>query len=446
MMTDNITLIEGPIKNKIFKLALPLMGASFFNTAYTLTDLFWIGTINTKAVAAAGLSGLFWWLSSSLMLICQVGLAVTISQNYGRGDIKAVKEYINSGYKLNFLISLVFCSILFFFSRGLLSFFSIKDLQTYEYAIIYLSALSVGIFINFTNFMFAVTFNATGKSKITFIITAIGVVANIILDPIFIKVFDLGLLGAAIATDLGVFIVFLLYLFLAKRMDALYRNVNFRERADWKKAWEIFKLGLPPAIQSAVHCMITMILNVFVNDFGYFPVAAQSIGSEIESVSWLTSDGFSTANATFIGQNFGAKKYDRVKQGYRESFKIVFSVGMFASLLLYFARYQLMGLFLREKEALELGALYLQILSFSQVFMAIDIATAGAFNGLGLTRPPSFVGICGNLLRIPLSLVLMPKFGVMGIWIAVSATSIMKGIVQVLWYKIASRKRLECLV
>ena len=126
-MARVVDLTEGKISQKMLKLAIPLMGTSFLTMAYNLTDLYWVGTIDTSAVAAVGICGLFWWLVQSFSLIAQVGLAVTVSQNFGRKDIDAVHGYINSGVKLNAIIAITFSSIVFFFYKELLSFFNIIE-------------------------------------------------------------------------------------------------------------------------------------------------------------------------------------------------------------------------------------------------------------------------------------------------------------------------------
>lgn len=146
-MARVVDLTEGNISKKMLKLAIPLMGTSFLTMAYNLTDLYWVGTIDTSAVAAVGICGLFWWLVQSFTMIAQVGLAVTVSQNFGKKDFEAVHGYINSGVKLNAIIALTFSSIVFFFYKELLSFFNIIDASTLHNAYTYLRTVSVKFFL-----------------------------------------------------------------------------------------------------------------------------------------------------------------------------------------------------------------------------------------------------------------------------------------------------------
>ncbi len=429
-MTRHMVLTEGSISEKLMKLALPLMGTSFLTMAYNLTDLYWVGKIGTEAVAAVGISGFFWWLVSSLVLVCNVGLAVTVSQNLGRGDVQKAKEYINAGIKLNLIIALSYTAIVFFFHKYLISFFNIQDKLTFDETVVYLRTVSVGFPFLFMNPILAVIVNSVGDSKETFKVSLIGVACNMILDPLFIIVLDKGVFGAAVATALSQLFVTIIYIVFGIKNKYLYSTVNYKEKWDTKKVREILKLGVPPAMQSAVHCSISMYMGRMIAGFGSAAVAAQSIGSTIEGISWLSAEGYATANSTFIGQNYGAKKYDRVNEAFFTSCKIMFMIGLAANLLLFFGRYPIIKLFLHEPEAIHHGAMYLMVLSFSQIFMAIEIANSGAFNGISLTHIPSVIGIVGNILRIPFAYIFIRYFGLTGIWIAISSSSILKGIVS----------------
>lgn len=442
-MDNVVDLTNGSIPKKLANLALPLMGTSFLSMAYSLTDLYWVGTVGTKAVAAVGTCGLFWWLAQSITLICQIGLAVSVSQNFGKRDFEAVDSYINTGVKLNMIIALLFSSTVFLFYRQVLSFFNIIDPETLRDAEIYLQTVSPGYFFLFMNPILSVILNSTGNSRATFKINGMGVIMNMILDPLFIVSLNMKVFGAALATALSQLFVFIVYIYSGRKHKFLYTEVDYKKNWDTRKAREILDLGIPPALQSAIHCFISMYINKMVNSFGSAPVAAQSIGSQIESISWMTSEGFSTATATFVGQNYGAGKHKRADKAYFTSIKIMTAVGIFATLLLYFGRYPIISLFLHEKEAIEYGALYLMALSFSQLFMCIEIVDSGAFSGISMTKPPSIIGITGNLLRIPLSYALIPKFGIVAIWIAISFSSVLKGIVSFVWFNILKHRRLD---
>src|SRR5699024_4579354 len=166
--------------------------------------------------------------------------------------------------------------------------------------------------------------------------------------------------------------------------------------------------------------------------FGSVPLAVQSVGSKIESISWMTADGFQAAIAAFVGQNLGAKKDDRIREGYRKGMGLVGGIGILATLLLILGGRSLFSIFVPDDPmAIEEGVRYLTILGFSQIFSTVEIGTAGAFNGLGRTLPPAITGVIFNVLRIPLAILLAnyTSLALSGIWWSISISTIAKGIV-----------------
>ncbi len=175
-----------------------------------------------------------------------------------------------------------------------------------------------------------------------------------------------------------------------------------------------------------------MILTRIVAGFGSTAIAVQSIGTQIESLTWMTSEGFSAAMSAFVGQNYGAGKHKRIKEGYKKGMQIVGSIGAFTSIIFVLFPGALFSIFVpNDPLALQEGAIYLRILGLSQFLMSIEIGTAGAFNGLGKTLPPSVVGIIFNCLRIPLAILLSGYFalGLSGVWWSLSITSMLKGLI-----------------
>ncbi len=162
-------------------------------------------------------------------------------------------------------------------------------------------------------------------------------------------------------------------------------------------------------------------------------MAIQRVGSQIEAVAWMVASGFQVALASFVGQNFGARRYDRIKEGYKTSMKLLVPYGILVNVLLFVFAEQLFSIFFDNPETLKIGKIYLEILSISQLFMIVELATAGVFNGLGKTVYPSVVGIAGNALRIPMAIILGASMGYAGIWWGVSVSSVVKGIVLVIW-------------
>jgi Na+-driven multidrug efflux pump len=276
-------------------------------------------------------------------------------------------------------------------------------------------------------------YDGLGKTINTFFVMAVGLVLNMILDPLFILVLGLGVSGAALATGISQFITLLIYvgIYLSSKRPAI---IKIKTYYALNKIKDIIKLGLPVGIQSMIMTSISIGIGVMVAEYGEAVMSVSRIGSQIEALSWMVASGFQVALASFVGQNVGANQYGRVKKGYITSMAMLVPYGLAVNALLYFGARPLFKIFIANEETLAHGIDYLKIISISQLFMILDLVTAGAFNGLGKTKIPSAIQIVGNGLRIPLALwltgILMPS--VHGIWWAVSLSSVFKGSVLVI--------------
>ncbi|MCF6463591.1 MATE family efflux transporter [Clostridium sp. Cult1] len=446
-MERNIKLTEGNISKALIRLALPIMATSFVQMAYNLTDMMWLGRVGTNAVAASGTAGFFTWLGSALFTIPKIGAEVGVAQSYGKEDLDRAKKFTSNTLKLDMLIALIYSLILIIFRHQIIGFFRLGDSEVIKMATDYLLIVSFGLIFYFLNPVFSGVFNGSGDSSTPFKINTVGLIINIILDPLMIMGIgpfpEMGIKGAALATIIAQFTVTILFVIISKKKSQLFQGLNLlRIPFDKDCIKTIFKLGLPVAIQQGLFASIAMVIARIIAQWGPTPVAVQKVGSQIESISWMTAGGFSTAISAFVGQNYGAEKWYRIKKGYRKGLLIVGSIGIFATLLLGFGAAPLFKLFIpKDPEALQIGIRYLRILAVSQFFMSIEIASQGAFNGLGKTIPPSLVGITFNALRIPASLILSTTFlGLDGVWWSISISSVFKGIILTIWYIIILEK------
>lgn len=437
---ENNRLTEGGITSALVKLAIPIMATSFVQMAYNMMDMIWLGRVSTNAVAAAGTAGFFTWFGSALFMMPKIGAEVGVAQSLGKEDMKAAKKYVFHTIQLDIIVAILYSLMLIIFRHKIIGFFDLGDIEVIEMATDYLLIISIGLIFYFLNPVFTGIFNGSGNSATPFKINAIGLIINMILDPLMIMGIGpfpkMGIKGAAIATIIAQFIVTLIFVIIVKNKSKLFEGLNIFQKPERNYLKTIFKLGLPASIQTGLFASIAMVIAKIIAQWGPTPIAVQKVGSQIEAISWMTAGGFSTAISAFVGQNYGAGKWDRIKEGYRKGLLIVGSIGIFASCLLIFGANPIFKLFIpKDKEALTMGITYLRILGISQFFMAIEIGTQGAFNGIGRTIPPSFVGILFNGLRIPASLILSStSLGLNGVWWSISISSVFKGIVLVTWY------------
>lgn len=222
--------------------------------------------------------------------------------------------------------------------------------------------------------------------------------------------------------------------------EVSFLTLNIFKKPKWDLIKEVAYIGLPGALQSGLFTTFSMIIGRLVAYWGPTPIAAQKIGSQIEALSWLTAGGFSTAIATYVGQNYGAGKNERIHKGVRITMGLSAIIGAMTTLLLIFAREPLMKIFVTEPETIEVGKQYLLILGYSQLFMCAEITITGAFNGIGRTYLPNIISIILTGSRIPLCLILIKYLDLDGIWWSISITSILKGIILVSIYCYLSKQ------
>ncbi len=435
-----INLTESNISRVLLKLALPIMGTSFVQMAYNLTDMFWVGKLGSLSVAAVGTGGFFIWLSMAFIFLSKIGAEVGVAQASGRDDIKGIRSVIKSAIQVNVGLAILYGGILIIFRKPLIEFFDIGDAFVVDKAITYLAIIGGGMVFSFINPVFTAILNGYGDSRTPFKINAIGLIINMFLDPLLILGVGpfpaLGVKGAALATVCAQGVVTLIFIYNMKKDPVLFTGLKLLQFTEGKKIKENTRLGLPVALQSGLFTIFAMFIARIIAQWGATPVAVQRIGSQIEAISWMTAGGFSTAISAFTGQNYGAEKWDRIKKGYFTALFLVGIIGGFATCLLIFGGETIFRVFLKEEEAVVLGINYLRILGYSQLFMCIEITTAGAFNGLGKTVPPSIVGIIFNALRIPTAMLLssIDSLGLNGVWWSISLTSMFKGVILTTWF------------
>lgn len=432
-MKKSVDLVSGNIFSSLFKLAIPILGTSFIQMAYNMTDMIWVGRIGSGAVAAVGTAGFFTWFGTSLVYISKIGAEIGVSQSIGKGEEKEKKKFIYNSLFITIIMAFIYTIAVIILNDNLIGFFNLGDNDIITMSKDYLVIVALGMLFAFLNPLFTGIFNASGSSKNPFLINAVGLIFNMVFDPILIFGLGgfpaLGVKGAAIATVGAQIVVTILFIisFIRNGYSLSLKNKRFIEKS---YIYKICKYGLPTALQNCLFSFFAMVIGRVISGWGPTYIAIQKVGSQIEAISWMTAEGFSAALTAFIGQNFGANKWDRILKGYKATMIMALIVGLFSSIAFIFFGDRIFALFIPETEAIRQGAIYLKILGYSQLFMCAEITTSGAFTGLGNTITPSWVGIVFTGLRIPLAMLFSRKefLGIEGVWWSISATSIVKGI------------------
>ncbi|MBR6621667.1 MAG: MATE family efflux transporter [Bacteroides sp.] len=437
-------LTEGPILKQLFALAMPIMATSFIQMAYSLTDMAWVGRLGSEAIAAVGSVGLLTWMTTSLALLNKVGSEVTVGQSIGMKDEEAARNFATHNLTLSLVISLIWASILFVFSVPIINFYELKSHIAHN-AVNYLRIVSTAFPFVFMSAAATGIFNASGRSKIPFTINGIGLLTNMVLDPLFIFVFDWKTDGAAWATWIAQAFVFSLFVYQLKIKQILWDKFRFFGKFKRLFTIRIIKIGLPVASLNVLFAFVNMFLGRTASSVGgHLGLMAMTTSGQIEAITWNTSQGFSTALSAFVAQNFAAKKIERVMKALKSTIFMTLIFGTICTFLFVFYGNQIFAIFVHEKEAYEAGGLALRIDGYSQLFMMLEITLQGVFYGIGRTVPPAIISISCNYLRIPMALLFVSfGWGLAGIWWTICLTSILKGIIILIWFLAIKKKTLD---
>ena len=236
--------------------------------------MIWVGRLSSDAVAAVGTAGFFTWLASAIILISRVGAEVGVSQSVGRREPEEAKRYIRHSIQLIVVLSLVYAAFLIIFRKPLIGFYQLGSVVE-QAASNYLVIISLGMLPFTLNPVFTAIFNGTGDSTTPFMINVVGLITNIILDPILI--FGLGPIprmetaGAAIATVIAQLLVTFLFFLQSKRRPELFSGLHLFKMPDMGYLKRIVVLGLPVAVQSGFFTLIAMVIARIIAQWGPYP-------------------------------------------------------------------------------------------------------------------------------------------------------------------------------
>ena len=444
-MEGNLT--KGPILKTLTKLAIPIMASSFLGTLYNITDMAWIGLLGSKAVAGVGVGGMFTWLSQGLAAMARMGGQVQVAQCIGRGERDRAHGFAQAAVQLATLMGMAYAVISLVFTRQMVAFFQLTDLEAQTAALSYTKIACGLIVFSFLTLTMTGLYTAQGDSKTPFLANLIGLITNMILDPVLIlgpgPFPKLGVVGAAIATVTAQAIVMTMMILgvIIQKKENVLKGIRLTAKIPKEYLGGLCRIGIPTAIQGMAYCAISMVLTRMVSAYGAEAVATQRVGGQIESISWNTADGFAAALNAFIAQNYGAGKMDRVRKGYRASLWTVGIWGLLISFVFICFPKAIADIFFHEPKAVATAVGYLVIIGFSEAFMCVELTTVGALSGLGRTRLCSIISIAFTSARIPLAIILGGLIGLSGIWWALSITSIIKGIIFTCTFLWITRKR-----
>lgn len=403
-------ITEGVIWKQLLRFFFPILLGTFFQQLYNTVDAVIVGNfVSKEALAAVGgstaqlinlLIGFFTGLAS--------GGSVIISQFYGAGRRKDTSHAVHTLICLGLMVSVLFTIIGIVFAEPALRAMAVPEsimVYSVTYTRIYFGGITFTVLYNIGSAIL----RSIGDSKRPLYFLIVCCLANVALDLIFVVWLDMEVAGAAIATVICQVISVILTFAALMRTTDCYRVVIRWLRIDWRLLKSMLQIGLPVGFQSTLYSISNILIQSTVNGFGTDTIAGWTAYGKVDSLFWMMSNALGIAITTFVGQNFGAGKYDRVRKSV--NIALVMGVGMAAvlSAFLLLTRHFTLGLFTSDQNVINLGAqMMVYMATFYVTYVPIEIFS-GAIKGSGDSVAPmviTLIGVC--VLRVAWVLIVVP--------------------------------------
>ncbi len=405
-------ITTGVIWQQILLFFFPILFGTFFQQLYNTVDSILVGQFVGKEAlsAVSGAPAMIVSLIVGFFTGLASGATVSISQYYGSGDMKSVSITTHTSILFS-VIGAVFMTIFGYFgSEWFLELCRVPE-DIFEESLIYMQIFFLGLLGTFLYNMGAGILRAIGDSKRPFYFLIIGCILNIVLDIIFLIPLKMGVAGAAYATVISQAVSALLTMICLIRETGPCKLELPKLRMESSYLIRVLRIGIPAGIQSVTYALSNLIIQASINDFGTDTIAAWGAYGKMDGIFWMTMSSFGIALTTFVGQNYGAGKYDRVRKGIKDTMVIatITSIGI-CSVIFIFAEF-LFSLFTNDANVIQIGARMVHFLMPTYIIYIYIEILSGGLRAMGDTFIPMLLscgGVCG--IRFFWTLVICPLY------------------------------------
>lgn len=402
-------LTKGSIVKAIILFSVPLLIGNLFQQLYNAVDSYVVGNyVGKVALAAVGASTPIINMLIGFFMGISTGAGVVIAQFFGAGDLSKMKKAIHNSIALTLVIGVVLTVVGLVFNDPILKAIGVPS-DVFSEASTYLS-------IYFWSLIFVMIYNmgsgilrSVGDSKRPLYFLIFSSVINIVLDFLFVKNFGFGVAGAGYATLIAQAISAIMVMYVLMKTEDSYKVVLKDIKFDKEILLKIIKIGLPTGFQQSIVSLSNVIVQSYINVYGASVIAGYSVTIKIDGFVNLPLQAFNMAITTFVGQNIGAKQYNRVKKGaYITTFLAMVTIGFFV-VIMYFFGCDFIALFNQEKDVIDAGRLMqLTFLPF-YIFLPINQVINGVLRGAGRSAVPMYVMIFSFVFLRQIYLFLVTK-------------------------------------
>lgn len=404
----------------IFQFAMPMLVGNIFQQLYQIIDSIVVGNyIGKQALAAVGASFPFIFALVSMVIGIAIGATIIIAQYFGAKDMRQVKRTIDTLFISMFFTSILVSVVGITLSEPIFRLIRLPE-DILPYAEDYFDIYMLGTIFFFGFNSISAILRGLGDSKTPLYFLIISTVLNILLALLFVIVFQWGVKGAAWATVISQATAFILAVIYLNRTHEVIRFNFLKLEFDRAIMEKSIRIGFPVGFQQAFVALSMMAMYWLVNRFGTNTTAAYSVVFRIDSFASMPAMNFAMALSTFVGQNLGANKPERVKKGFHSTIYMTSVISVVISLVAIFFAGPLMQLFTKDPEVIEIGKGYLYIVTGFYIVFTSMFVVGGVMRGAGDTFIPMLITFFALwVVRIPAGYWMGEHFGVKGIWWAI---------------------------
>ena len=415
-MNNEYMLKQKPWKS-ILKFALPLMAANTLQQLYNTVDTLVVGNFDSQSsLAAVGSCSYLVMLFLALAIGLSTGSGILISQAYGANDTHKMKRV--SGTSITFLtmLGLLMSIVTWFIGPYILKYVIKVPNSIYSLSVLYLKSYAIGLVFQYGYNAIAASLRALGDSQSSLYFLLITSICNIVLDLVFVIVFNWSVIGVGLATTISQCISMIIaYIYMAKKypMFKYEKNMYHNDKSIIKS---IIDLGVPMAFAQMVSSLGFMLLQRVVNSYGEMMAASYTVACRLEIYMLVPNIAISQAIATYTGQNYGAKKFNRIKQGIMQSNFILIAIDLIIGILVFMFTYQLIGLFNLNGQSIIYCATHLRIVAADFILNGLRGTVLGAFQGVGKSKLSMYCSATEIICRVIFAYALSSVLGPGAVW------------------------------
>lgn len=437
MKTKQRSMTQGNIWKEIILFSIPLLIGNLFQQLYNTVDSLVVGNyVGENALAAVGASNPLSGLIIGFFMGISTGAGILVSRYFGGKKEKDLNETIHTFIMFSLITGVVLTFVGLFMSPILLRWLGTPT-EIFNEASVYLKIYFMGVLGLVIYNAGSGILSAVGDSKNPLIYLIIASIINVVLDLVFVIIFKMGIEGVAYATLIAQATSAILVIRHLLKIDDLYKVELKHLRINLEKLSEIVRLGIPTAIQSTVVSFSNVIVQSYINGFGASAVAGFTAADKFNAIMGLPTNTFSLTITTFTGQNLGAGRKDRVKEGIKATMVMTIVILILLGIPTYLAAPQLISIFSKEVNVINYGVRMLRIMLPFYPILAITFILSGALRGSGSTLVPMIIMVFSFTVLRQIFLFIMMKLHYSIDWIywSYSVTWFASALLSLLYYR-----------